>query len=320
MDSIWNRVITRLTNTRSGERTVAFLMFAYSFLAMTSHNILKPVTKSKFIDQLGSDNLPYVLLASSVLIGMLMHFYASAARRVPRKYVIPITQAILVAVGNIDGVTIVGTKGKDEVSASKSVKGEPLPTGEEDSIKGKGKKDDLSGLTGDDTIRGGKGGDTLRGDAGNDLVKGGKGGDSLKGGDGDDELKGGKGKDKLKGEAGNDRLDGRQSKDTLTGGEGDDTFVFAHPNKKDKVTDFAEGDIIALAKGAFSGIGPLGALDADRFHVGAEADTPKQKILYDEDSGWLLYAKHGSDTADPIRFAKIGKNLDHFDNGDIMVI
>ncbi len=97
MDSIWNRVITRLTNTRSGERTVAFLMFAYSFLAMTSHNILKPVTKSKFIDQLGSDNLPYVLLASSVLIGVLMHFYASAARRVPRKYVIPITQAILVA-------------------------------------------------------------------------------------------------------------------------------------------------------------------------------------------------------------------------------
>ena len=96
MDSIWNRVITRLTNTRSGERTVAFLMFAYSFLAMTSHNILKPVSKSKFIDQIGSDNLPYVLLASSVLIGMLMHFYASAARRVPRKYVIPITQAILV--------------------------------------------------------------------------------------------------------------------------------------------------------------------------------------------------------------------------------
>jgi len=71
-------------------------MFAYSFLAMTSHNILKPVTKSKFIDQLGSDNLPYVLLASSVLIGVLMHLYSTAARRVPRQYVIPITQAVLV--------------------------------------------------------------------------------------------------------------------------------------------------------------------------------------------------------------------------------
>jgi AAA family ATP:ADP antiporter len=96
MDSLWNRAITRLTNTRSGERTVAFLMFAYSFLAMTSHNILKPVTKSKFIDQLGSDNLPYILLASSVLIGVLMHLYSGAARKVPRQYVIPITQAVLV--------------------------------------------------------------------------------------------------------------------------------------------------------------------------------------------------------------------------------
>ena len=61
MESFGERVVDRLTNTRKGERTVALLMFAYSFLAMTSHNILKPVTKSKFIDQLGSDNLPYVL-------------------------------------------------------------------------------------------------------------------------------------------------------------------------------------------------------------------------------------------------------------------
>ena len=97
MESLWNRVVDRLTNTRSGERTVALLMFAYSFLAMTSHNILKPVTKSKFIDQLGSDNLPYVLLASSVLIGVLMHLYSGAIRRLPRQYVIPITQAVLVA-------------------------------------------------------------------------------------------------------------------------------------------------------------------------------------------------------------------------------
>ena len=71
-------------------------MFAYSFLAMTSHNILKPVTKSKFIDQLGSDNLPYVLLASSVLIGVLMHLYSGAIRRLPRRYVIPITQSVMV--------------------------------------------------------------------------------------------------------------------------------------------------------------------------------------------------------------------------------
>src|SRR4029453_12680016 len=97
MESFGERVVDRLTNTRSDERTVALLMFAYSFLAMTAHNILKPVTKSKFIDQLGSDNLPYVLLASSVLIGVLMHLYSRAISRLPRQYVIPITQSALVA-------------------------------------------------------------------------------------------------------------------------------------------------------------------------------------------------------------------------------
>ena len=98
MESLANRVIARLTNTRSDERTVALLMFAYSFLAMMSHNILKPVTKSKFIDQLGSDNLPYVLMASSVLVAVVMHGYSGWIRRLPRQYVIPIAQSALVVV------------------------------------------------------------------------------------------------------------------------------------------------------------------------------------------------------------------------------
>jgi ATP:ADP antiporter, AAA family len=98
MDSLGRRIIDRLTNTRSGERTVALLMFAYSFLAMMSHNVLKPVTKSKFIDQLGSDNLPYVLMASSFLIGALMQLYGGAIRRLPRQYVIPIAQSVLAAI------------------------------------------------------------------------------------------------------------------------------------------------------------------------------------------------------------------------------
>jgi ATP:ADP antiporter, AAA family len=96
MESLANRVIARLTNTRSDERTVALLMFAYSFLVMMSHNILKPVTKSKFIDQLGSDNLPYVLMASSVLVAVVMHGYSGWIRRLPRQYVIPIAQSALV--------------------------------------------------------------------------------------------------------------------------------------------------------------------------------------------------------------------------------
>src|SRR5262245_7168481 len=50
------------------------------------------------------------------------------------------------------------------------------------------------------------------------------------------------------------------------------------------ITDFAEGDMIALKKSGFPGIGPAGVLQAKYFHAG-EAETPKQKVLYDADGG-----------------------------------
>ena len=45
MDSWVNRVLRKVIPVREDETTVALLMFAYSFLAMTAHNILKPVTE-----------------------------------------------------------------------------------------------------------------------------------------------------------------------------------------------------------------------------------------------------------------------------------
>ncbi len=253
-------------------------------------------------------------------------------------------------------ITIIGTDGADLVDATNTVPGQPLPTAIIDLIKGKGGKDDLSGLGGDDTIKGGRGGDMLNGDAGSDsllgqrghdrmyggddgdLLKGGKGGDRLNGdagadtlnggagrdklagGDDDDLLKGGKGGDRLNGDAGADTLDGGPGRDKLTGGDDDDTFVFANPKQPDQVMDWADGDVIALKKSAFPGIGPKGVLDEDLFHIGPEAFTTKEKILYDADTGWLLWAADGSDTANPLAFAKIGKYLDDFNYSDIMVI
>jgi ATP/ADP translocase/HEAT repeat protein/CRP-like cAMP-binding protein len=71
-------------------------MFMYSFLAMTSYNILKPITRSKFIADLGADNLPYVLLGAGVLIGILMSGYAWLMYRLPKRWALPITQAGMV--------------------------------------------------------------------------------------------------------------------------------------------------------------------------------------------------------------------------------
>src|SRR5688572_25997407 len=96
--NLWvQRVLGRVVSLREDEATVALLMFAYSFMAMTAHNILKPVTGSNFIDQLGADNQPFVQLAVGVFIGVLMHWYSNFVRKLPRRRVIPITQLAIVA-------------------------------------------------------------------------------------------------------------------------------------------------------------------------------------------------------------------------------
>jgi AAA family ATP:ADP antiporter len=97
--NLWvQRVLGRVVSLREDETKVALLMFAYSFLAMTAHNILKPVTGSNFIDQLGADNQPFVQLAVGLFIGVLMHWYSNVVRKLPRRRVIPITQLAIVAI------------------------------------------------------------------------------------------------------------------------------------------------------------------------------------------------------------------------------
>ena len=78
---------------RRGEAATAWLMFAYAFLAMSAYNIVKPVTRSQFIISLGPDNLPYVQLAAGLLIGVLVYIYGHGVARVPRRWVVPVTQA-----------------------------------------------------------------------------------------------------------------------------------------------------------------------------------------------------------------------------------
>ena len=86
------RAISRLLNLREQEGLTAVLMFAYSFLAMTAYNIVRPATRSQVITALGADNLPYVQLAAGVLIGVLMHIYSRWIARVRNKGTISTTQ------------------------------------------------------------------------------------------------------------------------------------------------------------------------------------------------------------------------------------
>ena len=88
-----SRLFGTLVRFQPGEARTALLMFAYSFLAMTAYNILKPITRSKFIGALGADNLPYVQLAAGLLIGLLMPLYGYAVGRLPQRWRLPVTQA-----------------------------------------------------------------------------------------------------------------------------------------------------------------------------------------------------------------------------------
>ena len=86
------RLLSPIVEVRKEESLTAFLMFAYSFLAMTAYNAIKPLTRSKYISDLGADNLPYVLLASGFIIGILMTGYSWLMARLPKRGALPITQ------------------------------------------------------------------------------------------------------------------------------------------------------------------------------------------------------------------------------------
>ena len=88
-----SRILSPIVQFRDGESTTALLMFLYSFLAMTSYNIVKPITRSEFISSLGADNLPWVQFGVGVLIGFLMQGYSVLMRPVPQRWTIPVTQA-----------------------------------------------------------------------------------------------------------------------------------------------------------------------------------------------------------------------------------
>ena len=90
--SFVTRLLQPIAQLREGETTTALLMFLYSFLAMTSYNIIKPITRSEFISSLGADDLPWVTFGMGVTIGVIMQGYTKAISVVPRRWMIPVTQ------------------------------------------------------------------------------------------------------------------------------------------------------------------------------------------------------------------------------------
>ena len=86
------RLLAPIVEVRREEAGSLLLMFLYSFLVMTAYSIVKPLTRAQFIGDLGADNLPWVLLVSGVLVGLMMQVYTRGAARLPPRSVIAATQ------------------------------------------------------------------------------------------------------------------------------------------------------------------------------------------------------------------------------------
>ena len=91
-------LLSRVVDVRPAERNTVVLMFSYAFAVMTAYNIVQPVTRSAFIDDLGAENLPYVLLVTGALIGLVMQLYGSVMTRLPQRWALPIVQLAMAGV------------------------------------------------------------------------------------------------------------------------------------------------------------------------------------------------------------------------------
>ena len=74
----------RFVQVRPGEGLKVFLTFLYFFLIITSYYLIKPVSRSLVLGELGYRMVPYVDLLSAILMGPIVTVFAKLVDRVPK--------------------------------------------------------------------------------------------------------------------------------------------------------------------------------------------------------------------------------------------
>jgi Ca2+-binding RTX toxin-like protein len=78
----------------------------------------------------------------------------------------------------------------------------------------------------------------------------------------------------------------------------------------DTITDFATGsDKIWLNHSIFNKLTVNGALDASMLRIGSAAADGNDHIIYNRDTGALIYDSNGNAAGGAVQFATIGKGL-----------
>lgn len=121
--------------------------------------------------------------------------------------------------------------------------------------------------------------------------------ESLHGTEGADRMQGGISHDEFWGMGGNDTLIGGAGNDTLWGGEGEDTFVLHRfgTGNSDLIKDFdaAQEKIVLVQSNAATALN-VGVLSSEAFCYGTQAADADDRIIYDRETGRLLYDGDGN--------------------------
>jgi len=155
-------------------------------------------------------------------------------------------------------------------------------------------------------------GNHILGGLANDRINGVNGHDTIDAWLGDDVISGGGGNDRIGGGAEDDTLYGGLGRDTLAGGVGRDTFGFnMAPSfaNLDQITDFSvPNDTVRLDRAAFTALA-TGGLATGAFAIGAGATQADDRIIYNAQTGALLYDPNGSAAGGGVHFATLGAGL-----------
>lgn len=181
---------------------------------------------------------------------------------------------------------------------------------------------------------GGAAGDTftsienLTGSNFRDILSGNQSVNVLDGGKGDDVINGGGGADTLIGGEGQDWLNGGAGKDILKGGAGADSFYFATVAEAgDTVSDFKHGeDHIVLSASGFG----IGSNHEFSFYAASQvylyngnalyAPSNAPTLIYNSDTGKLLFDGDGSGTAQKALFVATLTNAAQITFDDFLIV
>ena len=129
----------------------------------------------------------------------------------------------------------------------------------------------------------------------------------------------------VRGNNGNNVINGGNGDDELTGLGGQDSFRFDTPlnaaTNVDVISDFTiADDTILLDDDIFSsGLTPNNSVAGSQFVIGAEALDASHRIIYNDETGAVLYDSDGAGGADAIQFAWLSAGL-ALTNHDFFVV